>query len=97
VKRNPGFFLGVFCALCGEFLFFVLFVSFVTNKNDGYRRGAATRPTKLTRDAYVKLESVQKLVDLARESAKVTKPVSAMDVVEYFFLDKARKDLGIVR
>ena len=51
----------------------------------------------LTRDAYVKPESVQVLVDLARESAKVTKPVSAMDVVDYFFLDKARKELGIVR
>lgn len=66
-------------------------------KIDVYRLIAATRPTKLTRDAYVKLESVQKLVDLARESAKITKPVSTMDVVEYFFLDKARKDLGIVR
>ena len=51
----------------------------------------------LTRDAYVKLESVQVLVDLARDSAKVTKPVSAMDVVDYFFLDKARKELGIAK
>jgi NitT/TauT family transport system substrate-binding protein len=49
----------------------------------------------LTKDAYVKPESVQVLVDLARESAKVTKPVSAMDVVDYSFLDKARKELGI--
>jgi NitT/TauT family transport system substrate-binding protein len=51
----------------------------------------------LTKDAYVKMESVQVLVDLARESAKVTKPVSAIDVVDYFFLDKARKELGIIR
>jgi NitT/TauT family transport system substrate-binding protein len=51
----------------------------------------------LTKDAYVKPESVQVLVDLARESAKVTKPVSAMDVVDYSFLDKARKELGIVK
>jgi NitT/TauT family transport system substrate-binding protein len=51
----------------------------------------------LTRDAYVKPESVQVLVDLARESAKVTKPVNAMDVVDYSFLDKARKELGIVK
>jgi NitT/TauT family transport system substrate-binding protein len=49
----------------------------------------------LTRDAYVKPESVQVLVDLARESAKVSKPVSAADVVDYSFLDKARKELGI--
>jgi len=49
----------------------------------------------LTKDAYVKPESVQVLVDLARESAKVTKPVNAMDVVDYSFLEKARKELGI--
>ena len=51
----------------------------------------------LTKDAYVKPESVQVLVDLARESAKVTKPVNAMDVVDYSFLDKARKELGIAK
>ena len=51
----------------------------------------------LTKDAYVKPESVQVLVDLARESAKVTRPVNAMDVVDYSFLDKARKELGIVK
>ncbi len=49
----------------------------------------------LTRDAYVKPESVQVLIDLARESAKVTKPVSVAEVVDYSFLDKARKELGI--
>lgn len=51
----------------------------------------------LTRDAYVKPESVQVLVDLARESAKATKPVSAADVVDYSFVDKARKELGITK
>ena len=51
----------------------------------------------LTRDAYVKPESVQVLIDLARESAKVTKPVTVADVVDYSFLDKARKELGIAR
>jgi len=51
----------------------------------------------LTKDAYVKPESVQVLVDLARESAKVTKPINAMDVVDYSFLDKARKELGMVK
>ncbi len=49
----------------------------------------------LTRDAYVKPESVQVLIDLARESAKVTKPVTVADVVDYSFLDKARKELKI--
>ena len=51
----------------------------------------------LTKDAYVKMESVQVLVDLARESAKVAKPVSALDVVDYSFLDRARKELGIAK
>jgi NitT/TauT family transport system substrate-binding protein len=51
----------------------------------------------LTRDAYVKPESVQVLVDLARESAKVTKPVTAADVVDYSFVDKARRELGMTR
>ncbi|HEU5464320.1 MAG TPA: ABC transporter substrate-binding protein [Candidatus Binatia bacterium] len=49
----------------------------------------------LTRDAYVKMESVQVLVDLARESAKVTKPVNAAEVVDYTLLDKARQELGM--
>jgi ABC-type nitrate/sulfonate/bicarbonate transport system substrate-binding protein len=49
----------------------------------------------LTRDAYVKMESVQVLVDLARESAKVAKPVNAAEVVDYTLLDKARQELGI--
>jgi NitT/TauT family transport system substrate-binding protein len=51
----------------------------------------------LTKDAYVKPESVQVLIDLAREGAKVTKPVSVSEVVDYSFLDKARKELGIAR
>ena len=51
----------------------------------------------LTKDAYVKPESVQVLIDLARESAKVTKPVSVAEVVDYSFLDKARKELGITK
>jgi NitT/TauT family transport system substrate-binding protein len=48
----------------------------------------------LTRDAVVKNESIQFLIDLARENAKVTKAVSAADVVDYSFVEKARKELG---
>ena len=51
----------------------------------------------LTRDAYVKPESVQVLIDLARESAKVTKPVTVADVVDYTFVDKARRELGLTK
>jgi NitT/TauT family transport system substrate-binding protein len=51
----------------------------------------------LTKDASVKPESVQVLIDLARDNAKVTKPVSVSDVVDYSFLDKARKELGFTK
>jgi len=51
----------------------------------------------LTKDAYVKPESVQVLIDLARESAKVARPVSVSEVVDYSFLDKARKELGMTK
>jgi NitT/TauT family transport system substrate-binding protein len=51
----------------------------------------------LTKDAVVKPESVQVLVDLARESAKISRPVSAAQVVDYSFVDKARKELGLAK
>ena len=51
----------------------------------------------LTKDPTVKPESVQVLIDLARESAKVAKPVSVADVVDYSFVDKARKELGFTK
>jgi len=51
----------------------------------------------LTRDARVKPESVQVLVDLARESAKVTKPISPAEVVDYSFVEKARRELGMAK
>lgn len=51
----------------------------------------------LTKDADVKPESVQVLIDLARETAKVARPVSVADVVDYSFVDKARKELGITK
>ncbi|MGE5305091.1 MAG: ABC transporter substrate-binding protein [Alphaproteobacteria bacterium] len=51
----------------------------------------------LTKDASVKPESVQFLIDLARESAKVSRPVAVADVVDYSFVEKARKELGLGR
>jgi NitT/TauT family transport system substrate-binding protein len=51
----------------------------------------------LTKDASVKPEAVQVLIDTQRENAKVTKPISVADVVDYSFLDKARKELGMTR
>ncbi len=51
----------------------------------------------LTKDAKVSPESVQVVIDSQRENAKVTKPISVSDVVDYSFLDKARKELGFTR
>jgi hypothetical protein len=51
----------------------------------------------LTKDASVKPESVQVLIDLQRENARVTKPVTVAEVVDYSFLDKARRELGFTK
>lgn len=51
----------------------------------------------LTKDASVKNESVQVLIDLQRENARVTKPVSVAEVVDYSFVDKARKEIGLAK
>jgi len=49
----------------------------------------------ITKDAAVKPEEMQFLVDLMRDNAKVARPVSADQVVDFSFLEKARKDLGL--
>jgi NitT/TauT family transport system substrate-binding protein len=51
----------------------------------------------LTKDASVKLESVQVLIDLARENARVSKPVNVAEVANFSFTDKARKDLMAIK
>jgi ABC-type nitrate/sulfonate/bicarbonate transport system substrate-binding protein len=51
----------------------------------------------LTKDASVKPESVQVLIDLTRENAKVSKPVSLAEVVNFSLTDKARKDLAAAK
>jgi NitT/TauT family transport system substrate-binding protein len=51
----------------------------------------------LTKDASVKPDSVQVLIDLARDNAKVTRPVAVSEVVDYSFVDKARKELGMAK
>lgn len=55
------------------------------------------RTRGLTRDASVRPEGVQALIDLQRESAKVTRPVPVAQVVDYSFVEKARKELGLAR
>ena len=67
--------------------------------NDRKMAGEMARQVNrvLTKDASVKPESVQVLIDLARESAKVSRPVSAAQVVDYSFVEKARKELGLAK
>ena len=55
---------------------------------------AQTGRLTLTKDAHVKPESVQVIVDLVRESAKVFKPISAGDVADHSFPDKGAKRIG---
>lgn len=49
----------------------------------------------LTKDAFIKPESIQTLIDLARENAKVTRPVTIEQVVDYTFVEKARTELKL--
>lgn len=51
----------------------------------------------LTKDANVSAESVQVLIDSQRENAKITRPITVAEVVDYSFVDKARKELGMVK
>ncbi len=51
----------------------------------------------LTKDATVSPEGIQLHIDLARETAKVSRPATVAQVVDFTFLDKVRKDLGITR
>lgn len=51
----------------------------------------------LTKDASVKPESIQFLIELIRENAKVARPVSVAEVVDFSFVDKARTELGMGR
>ena len=53
----------------------------------------------LTKDASVKTESVQFffLVDMVRENAKVTGPITVSEIADFRFVDKARKDIAAAR
>ena len=51
----------------------------------------------VAKDAAVTQASIQSLIDSARESAKVTRPVRIEEVVDFSFVDRARKELGLTR
>jgi hypothetical protein len=48
----------------------------------------------IAKDAVVSPVSVQLLIDLARESAKVPRAIRIDEVVDFSFVDRARKELG---
>jgi len=48
----------------------------------------------VAKDAMVTQASIQSLIDSARESAKVTRSVKIDEVVDFSFLERARKELG---
>jgi NitT/TauT family transport system substrate-binding protein len=51
----------------------------------------------MLRDGSISMNGLQALVDQQRENAKVTEPVNAAQVVDYSFVEKARKELGAGR
>jgi NitT/TauT family transport system substrate-binding protein len=51
----------------------------------------------LAKDAVIAPEAVQYFIDLTRETSNVAQPISAAQVVDFSFLEKARKELGWIR
>ncbi len=49
----------------------------------------------ITKDGSVRPESIQVLIDLVRENAKVTRPVTVNQVVDFTFLERAQRELGL--
>jgi NitT/TauT family transport system substrate-binding protein len=50
----------------------------------------------VAKDAVVSPASIQSLIDLARESAKVTRPVKIEEIADFSFVERARR-LGLTR
>lgn len=51
----------------------------------------------IMRDMSVKPEGIQLMIDLVREDSKGTQPFTVSQVVDFSFLDKARRDLGVAK
>ena len=51
----------------------------------------------MLRDGSISMNGLQALVDQQRETAKVTEPINAAQVIGYSFVEKARKELGVGR
>jgi sulfonate transport system substrate-binding protein len=51
----------------------------------------------VTRDMSAKPEGMQLMIDLVREDSKVSQPFTVAQIVDYSFLEKARRDLNVSR
>ena len=51
----------------------------------------------MLRDGTINMDGLQALVDQQRDSSKVAEPVNASQVIDYSFVEKARKELGAAR
>ena len=51
----------------------------------------------VAKDLAAKTEGMQLMVDLVREDSKVSQPFNAAQIVDYSFLEKARRELGASR
>jgi ABC-type nitrate/sulfonate/bicarbonate transport system substrate-binding protein len=51
----------------------------------------------VTRDMSAKTEGMQLMIDLVREDSKVAQPFTVVQIVDYSFLEKARRDLNVPR
>jgi len=51
----------------------------------------------IIRDMSVKPEGMQLMIDLVREDSKVAQPFNVSQVVDYSFLERARRDLGVTK
>jgi NitT/TauT family transport system substrate-binding protein len=51
----------------------------------------------VARDMTAKPEGMQLMIDLVRQDSKVTQPFSVAQIVDYSFLEKARRELNLAR
>jgi NitT/TauT family transport system substrate-binding protein len=51
----------------------------------------------IIRDMSIKPEGMQLMIDLVREDSKVAQPFSASQIVDFSFLERARRELGVTK
>ena len=51
----------------------------------------------IIRDMSVRNEGMQLMIDMVREESKVAQPFTVAQIVDYSFLERARRELGVSR